>query len=80
MLHMTENHGDNSLEGIIVNTNLVRNILESERLKELTENRNKLMMYLNNIKDWEARQEIKFAIQELDVMIDVEILNIKKEK
>ena len=58
-------------------TQLVTAILENERLKELTEERQTLIMYLNNIKDWESRGEIKLAIQDLDVMIDVEILNIK---
>jgi len=58
---------------------LVTALLENDRLKELTTERQTLMMYLNNIKDWEARNEIKLAIYELDVMIDVEILNIKKE-
>jgi len=62
-----------------VNSKLVRNLLENERLKELTSERQTLMMYLSNIKDWESRGEIKLAIQDLDVMIDVEILNIKKE-
>tara|TARA_Y100000588_G_scaffold170332_1_gene184152 strand:- start:14674 stop:14865 length:192 start_codon:yes stop_codon:yes gene_type:complete len=60
-----------------VNSKLVRNLLENERLKELTSERQTLMMYLSNIKDWESRGEIKLAIQDLDVMIDVEILNIK---
>ena len=58
---------------------LVTDLLENERLKELTAERQTLMMYLSNIKDWESRGEIKLAIQDLDVMIDVEILNIKKE-
>lgn len=58
---------------------LVTALLENERLKELTSERQTLIMYLNNIKDWESRGEIKLAIQDLDVMIDVEILNIKKE-
>ena len=58
---------------------LVTALLENERLKELTAERQTLMMYLSNIKDWESRGEIKLAIQDLDVMIDVEILNIKKE-
>ena len=62
-----------------MNSKLVRNLLENERLKELTSERQTLMMYLSNIKDWESRGEIKLAIQDLDVMIDVEILNIKKE-
>lgn len=57
---------------------LVTALLENERLKELTAERQTLMMYLSNIKDWESRGEIKLAIQDLDVMIDVEILNIKK--
>ncbi len=60
-----------------MNSKLVRNLLENERLKELTSERQTLMMYLSNIKDWESRGEIKLAIQDLDVMIDVEILNIK---
>lgn len=58
---------------------LVTALLENERLKELTAERQTLMMYLSNIKDWESRGEIKLAIQDLDVMIDAEILNIKKE-
>ena len=58
---------------------LVTDLLENERLKELIAERQTLMMYLSNIKDWESRGEIKRAIQDLDVMIDVEILNIKKE-
>ena len=58
---------------------LVTALLENERLKELTSERQTLIMYLNNIKDWKSRGEIKLAIQDLDVMIDVEILNIKKE-
>ena len=58
---------------------LVTTLLENERLKELTSERQTLMMYLSNIKDWESRGEIKLAIQDLDVMIDVEILNIKNE-
>ena len=58
---------------------LASKILENGRLKELTAERQTLIMYLNNIKDWEARNEIKLAIYELDVMIDVEILNIKNE-
>ena len=58
---------------------LVTALLENERLKELTTERQTLIMYLNNIKDWESRGEIKLAIQDLDVMIDIEILNIKKE-
>ena len=58
---------------------LASKILENDRLKELTTERQTLMMYLNNIKDWEARSEIKLAIQDLDDMIDVEILNIKNE-
>ena len=58
---------------------LASKILENDRLKELTTERQTLMMYLNNIKDWEARSEIKLAIQDLDTMIDVEILNIKNE-
>lgn len=62
-----------------MNTKLVRKILENDLLKELTTERQTLMMYLNNIKDWKARNEIKLAIYELDVMIDVEILNIKNE-
>lgn len=58
---------------------LASKILENDRLKELTTERQTLMMYLNNIKDWVARSEIKLAIQDLDAMIDIEILNIKKE-
>lgn len=58
---------------------LVSKILENDRLKELTTERQTLMMYLNNIKDWESRNEIKLAIQDLDAMIDIEILNIKNE-
>ena len=58
---------------------LVTALLENERLKELTSERQTLMMYLSNIKDWQSRGEIKLAIQDLDAMIDVEILNIKKE-
>ena len=58
---------------------LASKILENDRLKELTAERQTLIMYLNNIKDWESRGEIKLAIQDLDVMIDAEILNIKKE-
>ena len=58
---------------------LASKILENDRLKELTAERQNIIMYLNNIKDWESLGEIKLAIQDLDVMIDAEILNIKKE-
>ena len=60
-------------------TPLVSKILENSRLKELTAERQTLIMYLNSIEDWQTRGEIKLAIQELDVMIDAEVLNIKKE-
>ena len=58
---------------------LASKILENDRLKELTAERQTLMMYINNIKDWESRIELKKSIQHLDTMIDIEILNIKKE-
>tara|TARA_R100001594_G_scaffold69797_1_gene104073 strand:+ start:151 stop:351 length:201 start_codon:yes stop_codon:yes gene_type:complete len=58
---------------------LASKILENDRLKELTAERQTLIMYVNNIKDWEARIELKKDIQHLDTMIDIEILNIKKE-
>ena len=58
---------------------LASKILENDRLKELTEERQTLIMYVNNIKDWESRIELKKRIQHLDTMIDIEILNIKKE-
>ena len=58
---------------------LASKILENDRLKELTAERQTLIVYLNNIKDWESRIELKKHIQHLDTMIDIEILNIKRE-
>ena len=58
---------------------LASKILENDRLKELTAERQALMMYVNNIKDWEAKEALKKRLDVVDQLISVEISNIKKE-
>ena len=58
---------------------LASKILENDRLKELTAERQALMMYVNNIKDWEAKEALKKRLDVVDQLISVEISNIKED-
>ena len=58
---------------------LASKILENDRLKELTAERQTLIMYLNNIKDWGAKEALKVRLDVVDQLISVKISNIKEE-
>ena len=58
---------------------LASKILENDRLKELTAERQTLIMYINNIKDWEAKEALKKRLDVVDQLISVEISNIKED-
>ncbi len=58
---------------------LASKILENDRLKELTAERQTLIMYLNNIKDWGAKEALKVRLDVVDQLINVKISNIKEE-
>ena len=59
-------------------SHLASKILENDRLKELTAERQTLIMYINNIEDWEAKEALKKRLDVVDQLISVDILNIKK--
>tara|TARA_Y100001956_G_C4101132_1_gene177715 strand:- start:394 stop:618 length:225 start_codon:yes stop_codon:yes gene_type:complete len=58
---------------------LANKILENDRLKELTTERQKIIIYINNIEDWVSKESLKERLYVVNKLIDVEILNIKKE-
>ena len=81
MLHMTESHGDNSLEEIIVRIEsrfLVSWILESGRIQALLDEVTVLKKCRENISDYETKEALTAMINEITALIEDEIKEIKE--